>query len=80
MNSTFTFCPSLKRFCIAISAIALMLGSGFIRVNAQLDPTFGTNGISAIVDANSRSSLGFFALADGKVFSCFEPGGHRLQR
>jgi uncharacterized delta-60 repeat protein len=69
MNSTFTFWPSLKGFCIAVSAIALTLGSSFVRVSAQLDPTFGTDGISAFVDSNSRTSLGFFALPDGKFLS-----------
>lgn len=69
MNNTFTFWPSLKRFCIAVSAIALTLGSSFIRVNAQLDPTFGTNGISAFVDNNSRTALGFFGLSDGKFLA-----------
>lgn len=69
MNSTFAFWPSLKRFCIAVGAIALALASGFIhRVSAQLDPTFGTNGISTFVDSNDRrSQLGFFSLPDGKL-------------
>jgi hypothetical protein len=69
MNRVFAFWPSLKGFCIAVSAIALTLGSSFVRVNAQLDPTFGTDGISAFVDSNSRISLGFFALPDGKFLS-----------
>lgn len=50
-----------------MSAIALTIGPGFIRVNAQLDPTFGTNGISTIVETNSRTSLGLFPLPDGKL-------------
>ena len=67
MNKISTFWPSLIRFCIAVSVIALTLGSGLIRVNAQLDPTFGTNGISTFVDTHNRSQLGLFNLPDGKL-------------
>jgi uncharacterized delta-60 repeat protein len=70
MNKTLIFWPSLKNFCIAIIAIALTLGSVFtLRVNAQLDPAFGTNGISGFLDSNSRYTLGFFALPDGKFLA-----------
>jgi len=66
MNETFVFGPSLKRLGIVLSAVMLILVSNSVRVHAQLDPTFGTNGISGFVDDNSRISIGFFGLPDGK--------------
>jgi len=69
MKTTHNFWPLVTKLGIAVGAIVLTLGLSWIRVNAQLDPTFGTNGISAFVDGNSRDSMGFFSLPDGKFLS-----------
>jgi uncharacterized delta-60 repeat protein len=59
--------PLLKTLYIAFSIFFLTLALSCIRTNAQLDPKFGTNGISTIAGPGSRFSMGLFGLPDGKL-------------
>ena len=50
-----------------VAGIALFL-SLFVNASAQLDPTFGTNGVTTAFPGQNAGPVASFVLPDGKIF------------